>query len=122
MSSIIHKKAYQEFLNLLRELARQGISTESMLATTNNREIWTELKYTFEETIIPLTDEELEGDIASRWISLQAEIQRSFRLLNTDWLFLMSSRQITTKKAREKAFLARLDRLIEYCQAMLTVI
>ena len=120
MSLIIHKKAYQDFLNLLNSL--KGHFQQS--PAVDNAEIaaiLTDLKQMFQKRIILLTDEELEGEVANRWISLQTEMQREFRLLNTDWLFWISARQPTIKQARERAIAERLSKLIAYCQLMLTL-
>ena len=121
MSSIIHKKAYQDFSIALNDFKGHFQHRDR---TVDNGEItatWTNLKQMFQERIIPLTDEELEGEVANRWISLQTEIQREFRLLNTDWLFWISARQQSTKQAREQAVAERLSKLISYCQLMLTL-
>lgn len=121
MLSIIHRKAYQDFLDLLIKLENYYQNFAVATKTDEKEIIWQNLKQVFQQHIIPLTDENLDLATASRWISLQAEIQREFRLLNTDWLFLISSRQPATKKAREKSVVERLRKLISYCQVMLTL-
>jgi hypothetical protein len=115
MLLIIHKKAYQDCLNLLVQLENYYQNPKK----DRNEELWTNLNQFFQQQIIPLTDEDLEGETASRWISLQTEIQREFRLLKTDWLFWVSARQPVTKEARAKSVLERLRKLISYCQMML---
>lgn len=119
MSFIIHKKAYQDFLNLLFKLESSWQNLAQATEIEQNKRIWTELKQVFQERIINLTDENLDLEVASRWRSLQAEIQREFRLLNTDWLFWVSARQPATKQARAKAIENRLSKLISYCQVIL---
>lgn len=119
MLSIIHKKAYEDLLLLLVQLESCCQSAATTKETARLKEIWANLSQFFQQQIIPLTDEDLEGEVASRWISLQTEIQREFRLLNTDWLFWISARQPTTKEARAKTILNRLRKLISYCQVML---
>ncbi|WP_144871097.1 heterocyst frequency control protein PatD [Hyella patelloides] len=121
MLSIIHRKAYQDFLDLLIKLENHDQNLAVATKTAEKEIIWQNLKQVFQQHIIPLTDENLDLATASRWISLQAEIQREFRLLNTDWLFLISSRQPATKQAREKSVVERLRKLIGYCQVMLTL-
>lgn len=121
MSLIIHKKAYRDFLTLLNDLENRCQNSTQTIDKTEIAALWTNLKQVFQQRIIPLTDENLEGKVASRWISLQTEIQREFRLLNTDWLFWVSARQQAIKQAREKAVKERLHKLIEYCQLMLTI-
>ena len=122
MSLIIHKKAYRDFLTLLNDLESHCQNSAEIADNAEITAIWLALKQVFQERIIPLTDEELEGEVASRWISLQTEIQREFRLLNTDWLFWASARQQGIKQARAKAVTERLRKLSKYCQLMLTSI
>jgi hypothetical protein len=122
MSLIIHKKAYRDFLTLLNDLESHCQNSAEIADNAEITAIWSDLKQVFQEKIIPLTDEELEGEVASRWISLQTEIQREFRLLNTDWLFWASARQQGIKQARAKAVTERLRKLSKYCQLMLTSI
>ena len=119
MLLIIHKKAYQKFLSLLIELDSQLHNSVSTLEIKQNHPIWLDLKQTFQQEIITLSDDGLDLATASHWISLQAEIQREFRLLNTDWLFMVSARQPATLEAREKSVVKRLHQLINYCQVML---
>ena len=119
MSLIIHKKAYQDFLILLISLESKCQNYDLKRDRTEVEEIWTNLKQIFQKRIVSLTDENLDRKVASRWISLQTEIQREFRLLNTDWLFWMSSRQQDTKRIRKQAVQERLSKLIKYCQVIL---
>ena len=130
MLSIIHKKAYQDFLDLLAKLqsdrtafgqSRDCYGFDFPASTIHKDPIWQELVAIFQHRIITLTDEELETEVASRWISLQTEIQRGFRLLQTEWLFWQSARQPATRKAKEASVREQLQKLIDYCQAMLTL-
>lgn len=119
MLSIIHRKAYQDFLHLLFELENNYQNTAQ---TTKNAQIettWTTLKQLFQQSIISLTDDDLEADVASRWISLHTEIQREFRLLNSDRYLMLAARQLATKEARAKIILERIGKLINYCQILL---
>jgi hypothetical protein len=115
MSSIIHKKACQDFLTLLVRLENAFQQPE----IAQNENIWVELNELFQQQIIPLTDEDLEGEVANSWISWQTEIQKEFRLLKSDRLFWLSARQTSTKEARAKNILDRLRKSIGYCQMML---
>lgn len=121
MSSIIHKKAYRDFSTLLNNLENHCRDSAEIANNADIAAIWSDLKQVFQEKIIPLTDEKLDREVASRWISLQTEIQREFRLLNTDWLFWTSARQQAIKQARAKAVTERLHKLSQYCQLMLTL-
>ena len=119
MLLIIHKKAYQKFLNLLLELDSLMKNSVSTAQIKPNHPVWQNLQQTFQQEVITLTDEGLDLATASHWISLQAEIQREFRLLNTDWLFMISARTPATFQAKEKSVVKRLHQLINYCQVML---
>jgi hypothetical protein len=120
MLSIIHKKAYQDFLFWLRQLENYLQSSDIGAKNLQEQEIWLNLSQIFQQQIISLTDENLEGETASSWISLQTELQREFRLLKTDWLFWVSARQPATKTKRSKAIVERLQKLITYCQILLS--
>jgi hypothetical protein len=119
MLSIIHKKAYQGFLSLLVELEDIYQNTDKNAEIADNERIPTALNQFFQQSIIPLTDNQLEAEVASRWISLQTEIQREFRLLNSDRLFWLAARQPATKEARTRIILERIHKLISYCQILL---
>ena len=110
MSSIIHKKVYREFLSLLKEFQQQlnGSDKSSPPASWNNVQQFSE------QTLFSLTEDDLEEAIIQQWRSLQTEIQREFRLLNTDILFLAASRQSKTKELRLQSIGDRLTRLIRF--------
>lgn len=120
MLSIIHKKAYQNFLKLLEQWKIIVKSADFDPQQPKNQEIWQNLQVVFSDRIISITDKDMDLATASNWISIQAEIQREFRLLTTDWLFFQSSRQVTTKQARKASVLNHLERLTSYCQRLLT--
>ncbi len=110
MSSIIHKKAYQEFLNLLKEFQDQlKVSDKPIL-----QGIWHDLQQFCQQKIFTLTDDGLDESIIQQWQSLQTEIQREFRLLNTDMLFLAASRQTKTKEVRFKSIRDRITKLAQF--------
>ena len=110
MSSIIHKKAYQEFLNLLEELSSQLNSSDK----TISQGIWHNLQEFSQQKLFSLTGDDLDESIVQQWRSLQTEIQREFRLLNTDMLFLGASRQTKTKEVRLQSIRDRITRLVKF--------
>ena len=73
----------------------------------------------FKQNITDLSQQDLDLAIASRWLSLQTEIKREFKLLSTDILFLSSARQNATQIKRINIIRDRLTKLIGYCQIML---
>ena len=119
MLSIIHKNAYQDFLKLLSH-CKIAVSTPSFDSkSVINQKNWDNLEAIFRQQILVITDAEMDMATASSWIAIQAEIQREFRLLTTDWLFLKSARQQATVEARKKTLIQRLDKLINYCRKMI---
>ena len=121
MSLIIHKKAYQDFLSLLNSLQTCCQNSSQTATKAELAAIRQELERVFQTQILTLSDAELNGEVARRWVSLQTEIQREFRLLNTDCLFWVAARQQTLAQARQKVVTKRLNKLIDYCQLMLTL-
>ena len=110
MSSIIHKKAYREFLNLLEEFQRQLNSSDKTIP----QEIWDNLQQFCQQKLFTLTGDNLDQSIIQQWRSLQTELQREFRLLNTDILFFAASRQTKTKEVRLKSIGDRVTRLAQF--------
>ncbi len=134
MLSTTHKKAYQEFLNLLNHWQNSGVNPDGEaergnLAICNHpvdkvnemTKQFPDLQQWFQQEIMTLTDQELDTKVISLWRSLQTEIQREFRLLSTDMLFLASSRQASTRESRLKTIGDRITRLIAYCQKILEI-
>lgn len=119
MLSIIHKKDYQDFLKLLERWQTVVADPDCDPQKIENQELWQNLQTVFKDRIITITDTDMNLADASSWISIQAEIQREFRLLQTDWLFFQSSRQVTTRQARQANMLKHLEKLIIYCQSLL---
>jgi hypothetical protein len=113
-----HSQAYQELLTLLHELQNSNALKETTGDINSCQKEFQKLQKFFQEEILSLTSEELDEAIASRWQSLQTEMQREFRLLSTDILFLESSRQPGTREARLKSVGDRLTKLISFCQAI----
>ena len=107
MLSIIHKNAYQDFLKLLSR-CKFAVSTPSFDSKSAiNQKNWDNLEAIFYQQILVITDADMDIATASSWIAIQAEIQREFRLLTTDWLFLKSARQQATVEARKKTLIQR---------------
>ncbi|MEM9271552.1 MAG: heterocyst frequency control protein PatD [Cyanobacteria bacterium P01_F01_bin.143] len=112
MSSIIHKKAYQEFLNLLGEFQNQVCTANEPIF----KDGWQNLQDFCQQKIFTLTDNNLDESVVQQWRSLQTEIQREFRLLNTDILFLGASRKAQTTEVRLQSIRDRITRLTQFSQ------
>ena len=113
MLSASHHRAYQDFLTLLTKF-EQVAENEAVIKEFQDLSAW------YQAHIAVLDDRELEPAIASRWLSVQTEIQRAFKLLSTDILFLTSAKQNSTRQKRLKSINGRLGKLIGYCQIMLS--
>ncbi|MDJ0531617.1 MAG: heterocyst frequency control protein PatD [Xenococcaceae cyanobacterium MO_207.B15] len=118
MLSLLHKKAYQEFLTWLNRWQNLLANHDKVQEMTQQ---FPDLQQWFQQEIMTLTDEELDTTVVSLWRSLHTEIQREFRLLSTDMLFLASSRQASTTESRLKLIGDRITRLIAYCQKILSL-
>ena len=120
MLSMLHKKAYQEFMTLLNQWQKIcTVSEPTVEPTSEMTKQFPKLQQCFKQEITTLTDEELNMKVISSWRSLHTEIQREFRLLSTDMLFLASSRQTSTRDKRLKIICDRNTKLIVYCQKIL---
>ncbi|NES83017.1 MAG: heterocyst frequency control protein PatD [Moorea sp. SIO2B7] len=114
----LHSQAYQEFLSELLKLQNQASAVNlDFVSLDDSFQI---LQKIFQGKIISLTDDQLEPTISSKWKSIQTEIYRAFRLLQTDMMFLRSSRQAATMKKRLVSLDARLETLIGYCRLLLS--
>lgn len=108
----IYAKNYQEFLILLRKMQQNLKSPENL------QEIYLELKQLFQEKIMNLIGEDLEGKTYQNWQSLQTEIHRSFKLLETQVMFFSTSRNSTTNQKYLTQINNYLNNLISYCQKL----
>jgi hypothetical protein len=113
-----HQKSYRKLLNILLELQEQVSSPNSRVTAISEK--FSQVQKVFQEDVLPLTSDELEEAIASRFLSVQREIHRNLRLLETDLMFLRSSKQAATTEQRLKIIRDRVARACEFCQVMLT--
>lgn len=118
MLSKQHSQAYQEFLLLLQKLQNNFESDTGEIDILSLQKQFPTLQTFFQQQITVLTGQELDPAIATRWQSLQTEMHRELRLLNTDILFLASARQAETRSQRLTAVRDRLQRIIGYCTAI----
>jgi hypothetical protein len=107
--------AYTNLENSLLDLQKliAALDVEEVdLAWYNN---WQQVREIFQLQIVNLSGEEL----TPQQRSIHIEIHRSWRLLETDLLFLRSARQAATLRARLKSLSERLNCIITYCQVLL---
>lgn len=113
MLPTIYLESYEILLDRLMTLADaiDGTNTES-----RDREFG-EIRAWMDTRVLSLTDDNLEGETLVRWRQIQTEIVRSWRLLQTDWLFLASSKKSIDR--RSATVRERLNTLAGYCRALL---
>lgn len=111
-----YRQAYHTWVKSLLTLQEQLYSPTPDVAMIE--QTFQQVQQIFTAQILPLNSQEINLDIASRWQSIQTEIHRSLRLLATDILFLRTSKQSTSVRAKLTTISDRLCRLMEYCQLM----
>jgi hypothetical protein len=114
MLSLLHFQRYEAFLATLERLK---VSVE---VGSDVKGEFQGVQQAYQEQILTLTTEGIERAIAPRWQSIQTEVNRAMRLLQTDILFLGASRQSAIAQQRQEACIARIEQLIGYCQLLLS--
>lgn len=71
------------------------------------------------QQILALDWEQLNPQLIARIQSYQTEINRQFRLLGMDMMFLRAARQSATETQRRQQVIDRIDSLMQYCRALL---
>lgn len=113
----LHQKAYRELIQVLMQL-QQNLADLGVPITSLELG-FQRVQNVFRTQIIQLTSEGLEPNLAPKWQSVQTEIYRTFKLLETDMLFLRSSRYSATVQTRKANIGKRISRLIGYCRKLL---
>lgn len=119
MLPIIHMNGYQNFLTILVELEIQLKPAIAQTLPSPVKTSWQKAYQYFQANLENCLDPEIEIKIYQRWTSLQTEIHREVRLLNTDLLFWQSSRQSQTQLAKQTSCWQRSQKIIKYCQMIL---
>ncbi|MGK7950398.1 MAG: heterocyst frequency control protein PatD [Xenococcaceae cyanobacterium] len=115
-----HSQAYQEFLLSLEKLNNEFLIGSEDIDLPSLKAEFQTIKLFFQSHIA--TIQELDEAIAMQWQSLQTELYRELRLLETDILFFASSRAAETKLQRLRSLRERIERMIKYCQAILKLL
>lgn len=119
MLSTLHNRAYQDFSTLLTDFGNFIESTQNQTNAGAIEREFVNLQQWFEKNIYNLDEKGIEEAYIPRWQAIQREINREFKLLTTDVLFLASARQQDTKTKRLKNIGDRLVKLTSYCQGIL---
>lgn len=108
---------YQEFQQALEQLRDRMASPDLGVATI--LEPFQQVKQLYYDRIASLSADNVAPDLASRWQSVQTEIYKQMRLLETDMMLLQASRSSATFNSRVSSVSDRLNTLIQYCQSLL---
>lgn len=117
-----HSQAYQEFLLSLEKLNNEFLIGSEDIDLPSLKAEFQTIKLFFQSHIASLTIQDLDEAIAMQWQSIQTELYRELRLLETDILFFASSRAAETKLQRLRSLRERIERMIKYCQAILKLL
>jgi hypothetical protein len=113
----LHRQRYQDFQKALEQL--QKTVTAKDLQESALLDNVREVQKLFQSQIANLSAEDCAPDDASRWQSIQTEIYKQMRLLQTDVMRLQASRSYATSLSRTSSVSDRINTLIQYCQALL---
>lgn len=117
MLPLLHFQRYQEFQHALEQMRKIIALTD--LEGAALRDSFQTVQQLFQHRIATLCVDELAPEYAPRWQSLQTEIHRTMRLLETDILLLLSARSPATSERRIVGVRDRINTLIQYCEALL---
>lgn len=108
---------YQQFQQLLHQLQLEldGPTTDS----AKLRASIAQLQQMFQAEIVPIAV--AEDRVNSQLQSIQIEINKQLRLLETDGIFLQAARQPVTVQQRKQQMHHRLEILLQYCDASLSL-
>lgn len=117
MLPTLHRQCYQEFQRVLEQL--QTTTSDTEIEDAKLRNASQTVQQLFQQQIATLNTDELAPNQFVRWQSLQTEIHKQMRLLQTDIMLLLASRQSSTAQRRTSEVRNRLNTLIQYCEALL---
>lgn len=117
MLPLLHFQHYQAFQQALEQLLK--IITVVDGQETELRDRYQNVQQLFQSHMATLRAEDLVPEDAPRWQSLQTEIYKQMRLLETDMMLLQASRSSATSQRRVLSVRDRLNTLIQYCEALL---
>jgi hypothetical protein len=112
-----HHQRYQKFKQVLEELHKAVIAKD--FESVALPEQFQAVKQLFLTEVANLSADDFAVDIMSRWQSIQTEIYKQMRLLETDLMLLQASRSAATTQTRTANMCDRISTLIRYCEALL---
>lgn len=111
------RECYNKLQQVLNQLQETATAPELEVAIL--RDQFQDVQQLFQSQIAMLSADEVEADYASRWQSLQTEIYKQMRLLETDLMLLQASRSSATSRLRRANVSDRIKTLIQYCDGLL---
>ena len=112
-----HRQCYLEFKLALQEL--QTTATTTGWQPSVLRDHFQDVQQLFHSRIASLSADDLAPEDVSRWQSVQTEIYKQMRLLETDFMMLQASRSSATSSYRQTKVRDRIHTLIQYGEALL---
>lgn len=111
-----HRSLYLDFQQALVQLKQAQENPEGEIASTQMA--FQAVQRSFQQ-LLHLNWEQLDPSLVGRVQSVQTEINRQFRLLGMDMMYLQASRQSATATQRRQQVSDRIESLIQFCQVLL---
>jgi hypothetical protein len=109
-------KDYQDFQQALERLHKTTAATDLQGEVIEN--YFQKVQQVFKNQIASLSLEDIPGDYGSRWQSIQTEIYKQMRLLETDIMLWRASRSSATSFERGSRLRDRIHILMQYCEVI----
>lgn len=113
-----HRQVCQSLLDALHQLRDTADRAEEVEPAALAAELQS-IHSRWQETVLPLPDDDLDAAIASRWLSVRTEVHRNLRLLQTEVTFLQAARQSATASQRLSTIRDRLQQTISLLEILL---
>jgi len=112
---LLHRDRYQQLLTQLQALS--ALVNQEKASPLALKTAFQEAKQVYQSDIMPLDSADVAAPLASRWQALQTELNRTFRLLQSDLAFLQAARQPATAEQRRASCQQHLHQAIAACEA-----
>ncbi|MGK7933034.1 MAG: heterocyst frequency control protein PatD [Microcystaceae cyanobacterium] len=113
--------SWQNHYQLLLENCQslQNLLNSEKIEINQLKRCFGEFKDQFYSFIVPLKADNLNLNSIGQWQSRQTELYRMMRLVETEMLFLQSSRQGETRQSRLRQISDRLQTMTRFCLEIL---
>lgn len=113
-----YRQSYQTLLDKLLELQKQILAEDIDIISIKS--IYQEVEAIFQHQILSVRLDELNCNAIALIRSAQTEIHKNLRLLNTELVFLSTSRQAQTTARRLEKIQEKIQDLIGYSQGVIS--